>query len=643
MEKKLGLCPNCKEGIIVNITKKAGLCPKCSEPYVVSDALEQEIPSSIKLGTCPNCNEGIIVNITKKAGLCPKCSEPYVVSDAIIEEKEVLNKEENLDDDFLGDLNFISQGLDVLTELEEEKEEEYRRKLSLAKSLLFREKYNEALKIYEGLIEENPNDLNGYMGIIRVHTKNYSIYEDEKINETINTLKFISIKEEVAKIDKEYFGYIGKRKKYFYDKKLRLEKEKEEELRKKREEERVRQEQLAIQRAYEEKKRQEQEEERKRIEKENYIKEKMKPFEYIVNADGSFTIIKCIDKEIMVIDNIENVKYIKEGAFNDLQYLEKVVLPEGMETIEKNLFENCRKLKTVYLPSTLTHIHQDAFIKCYVINKVNFNGDLSSWCKIRFDNYFSNPAAIAKELFIQGEKLVDLVIPSIIKEIGRFTFQSNNGLESVVISDTVTLICEDSFKFCNNIKKITIPFVGFSLISFNKYFGMIFGAEDDFDGHLDFVPKSLKEIVIKNKDNEIKIAEFSFHYCIHVEKIEINAKVKKIESQAFGSCSKLKNIVLPDSIEEICSDAFKNCGLLEEIVLPKSLRKIDDKAFRECSNLKTITLLNPKTQLIGSYSELPVETIYLPKVSNVNEYETICNLLKQKFNPEVKIIQKENL
>ena len=202
MEKRLGLCPNCKKGIIVNVTKKAGLCPNCNEPYVVSDALDQEIPLSIKLGICPNCNENIIVNVEKKAGLCPKCNEPYVVSDAIIEEKEVINKKENLKDDLLLDLNFISQSLEELEELEEEKEEEYKRKLSFAKSLLFREKYDEALKIYEGLIEENPNDLNGYIGIIRVHTKNYSIYENEKINETISTLKFISTKEEVAKIDK---------------------------------------------------------------------------------------------------------------------------------------------------------------------------------------------------------------------------------------------------------------------------------------------------------------------------------------------------------------------------------------------------------------------------------------------------------
>ena len=62
---------------------------------------------------------------------------------------------------------------------------EYENKLALAKSYVLREKYAEAEKAYEELIEKNPQDIAGYIGLICTATGNYTKYEGWEIDKAI--------------------------------------------------------------------------------------------------------------------------------------------------------------------------------------------------------------------------------------------------------------------------------------------------------------------------------------------------------------------------------------------------------------------------------------------------------------------------
>ena len=71
--------------------------------------------------------------------------------------------------------------------------------------------------------------MHGYMGIIRVYSKNYTEYEDEKIKDAINVAKLISREENLEIFDQDYANYEENRKKFFIQKEeeLRLTKERE--------------------------------------------------------------------------------------------------------------------------------------------------------------------------------------------------------------------------------------------------------------------------------------------------------------------------------------------------------------------------------------------------------------------------------
>ena len=252
MANKLGVCPNCKKEIIVNDSKKAGVCPSCNEAYVKDDALSMDVPKNKKLGVCPNCKKEIIVNVDKKAGVCPSCNEPYVVSDAI-----PIEKEESVEMD---DLSFIAKGLNFQIEESEKKEKDYQRKLDRARSFAIRERFSDALKIYEALIDEDPGDMNGYMGIIRVVSKNYTEFEGESIDDAINVAKKISRTDDIELFDPDYEQYVNARSNYIFEKNLKIKRQKEEEERRRKEEERKGQEELARKKAEEERIKREKEE-----------------------------------------------------------------------------------------------------------------------------------------------------------------------------------------------------------------------------------------------------------------------------------------------------------------------------------------------------------------------------------------------
>ena len=267
MAKKLGLCPNCNKEIIVNDEKKADLCPNCKEAYVVSEAITSNVSSNKKLGLCPNCNKEIIVNVEKKADLCPNCKEAYVVSEAVTIEEPSVNKGLNMEDDF----SFIAKGLNLQIEENEQKEKEYQRKLDRARSFAIRERYNDALKIYEDLIDEDPGDMNGYMGIIRVVSKNYTVYEGEAIDDAINVAKKISRTDEIDVYDPDYEDYSVSRMMYLLEKENKIRRQKEEEEKRRQEEIRKKkeQEEHARRKALEEQKKKEEEARLKALEEKN--------------------------------------------------------------------------------------------------------------------------------------------------------------------------------------------------------------------------------------------------------------------------------------------------------------------------------------------------------------------------------------
>ncbi len=119
-------------------------------------------------------------------------------------------------------------------------------------------------------------------------------------------------------------------------------------------------------------------------------------------------------------------------------------------------FYMCKGMTSITIPNTVTSMGKSAFHGCNGLKRVNIS-DCESWCKINFSGFTSNPLNFSQRLYIDGEEVVDLVIPGSVTSIPAYAFIGCANLASVTIGKGVTSIGEGAFLYCNSLKSVTIP------------------------------------------------------------------------------------------------------------------------------------------------------------------------------------------
>ena len=99
-----------------------------------------------------------------------------------------------------------------------------------------------------------------------------------------------------------------------------------------------------------------------------------------------------------------NANYIAEADTS----IEKIDLPEGMETLGTGSFSTEKKLTEITFPSSLTKIEDYAISYCDAFSKV----DLSN----------TNVTSIGKYAFEECNSVKEIYLPDTIQEIGQFAF-----------------------------------------------------------------------------------------------------------------------------------------------------------------------------------------------------------------------------
>ncbi len=95
--------------------------------------------------------------------------------------------------------------------MKEEEKAAYQKKLTLARVACIRGNYQQAQAIYDELVSDNAEDINAYIGFVRIASLNYSIIESGEIEEAIRVAKQVTGENDLSKYDKDFAGYVAKR------------------------------------------------------------------------------------------------------------------------------------------------------------------------------------------------------------------------------------------------------------------------------------------------------------------------------------------------------------------------------------------------------------------------------------------------
>ena len=144
---------------------------------------------------------------------------------------------------------------------------------------------------------------------------------------------------------------------------------------------------------------------------------------------------------------------IPDNAFYGCTNLVWVTLAEGVRSIGKSAFYGCAKLQTINIPSSLTNSGESAFYNCTKLSNVSA-ADLTSWFGIKFGNGDANPVRYAQVLRVNGEPVVDLVVPGNVTRIKNHAFYYDYGLRSITMHDGVIDVEKSAFCNCGGVTNV---------------------------------------------------------------------------------------------------------------------------------------------------------------------------------------------
>ena len=192
--------------------------------------------------------------------------------------------------------------------------------------------------------------------------------------------------------------------------------------------------------------------------------------------------------------------------------------------IGSNAFKQVKSFKSVSIPASVTTIGEYAFAFC-------------------------------------GVTSVTFAASSQLTTLGKYAFFASY-LQSIILPDGVTTICEAAFDGCDKITSISIP----------DSVTTIENRALDFESDAFTVYDNVK--YLGNDTNPylvlVRASDTSITTC------DIHTGAKIISVFAFIDCTSLKSVTIPDSVTTIGKSAFYNCSSLESLIIGSGVTTIGD-------------------------------------------------------------------
>ena len=356
------------------------------------------------------------------------------------------------------------------------------------------------------------------------------------------------------------------------------------------------------------------------------------------------------------------VTKIGSYAFEGCSGLTSIEIPNSVTSIGSYAFSGCAALTSIEIPNSVSSIGNYAFSGCAALNEVRIN-DITSWFGISFKSSGSNPLFYAKNLYLNDEKVTNLVIPENVTEIKNYTLYNCISLTNIKIHNSVTDVGESAFSGCSGLTSIEIPnsvasigdyaFYGCTgLKTVVNFSNLTFGKGSSNNGYIAYyadkvynVPNGSMEgdcvfgvingvntlVGYCGGDSEIDLpADYKGeNYVIGSEAFENNETltsvtvsngVTSIGKNAFYGCASLNDLKIGNRTVSIDEYAFYGCSSLENLMIGDGVKSIEEYAFYNCTNLKEI-VFGKRVNYIGDYAfatSNKIETIYALPTRAIN-------------------------
>lgn len=159
---------------------------------------------------------------------------------------------------------------------------------------------------------------------------------------------------------------------------------------------------------------------------------------YVFGAETLEYSAKYVPSSLRTVAINGPCKTIGAKAFAECKYITKVILCEGVWSIDARAFYLCRSLSEIVIPDTLESIGDDAFFGCDNLESVTFGRKTSS---------------IGMQAFMGCKSLREINMPNRVTEIKASTFYGCKALEKIDLAN-VKKIGKDAFRGCDSLAPV---------------------------------------------------------------------------------------------------------------------------------------------------------------------------------------------
>ena len=301
----------------------------------------------------------------------------------------------------------------------------------------------------------------------------------------------------------------------------------------------------------------------------------------------------------------DQVTVIGESAFSNCSVLAEMPgWPSQLREIGKYAFSSCKLLKNLDLSGTqLVTLGDGAFGSAYAVEKLalpdtletigtwvfrDLNKDYEQYgCKApitelylgsrvwEMDTYSLKDMPHLVNIFVDAANpyLVSVGGVLLVKGTGDLlTWPMQNKTEEFRFPDTITQL--PMFMLQNNqyLKKVTIP-GSVTLVNYGAFQNCV-----------------LEEVIFEDANSTILIDSNAFENCANLKSVRLPEGLVGIGNSAFENCASLESITMPDSVYSLGNYTFMNCASLKECKLSKKLSYLSSAMFLGCSSLEELNL-----------------------------------------------------
>ncbi len=311
-----------------------------------------------------------------------------------------------------------------------------------------------------------------------------------------------------------------------------------------------------------------------------------KDYDYLLTDKGAYITKYKGNADRIVLDEIEgsDIFAIGNGVFRDSSIT--YFASNTVKKIFDSAFENASLLENSITPC-VTYIGKNAYKDCSKLNEAIFSYNLS---------YLGAHA-------YERTNITKLSVPSGIREIPEFLCNQCQRLETVEMTENVTVIGRNAFNECHDLTSLTGTA---NIVKVDE--AAFYEAEKlETDSNL---PK------LEYAGN------IAFAYCKKINFGKLNENIKYIGDSAFQYCYKLTEVKIPSSIKEVPFCAFQGAHI-EKLTIEEGVERIGEYAFMSTSF--TDLILPKSLKHIGTYA------FYSPRIRSVAGGENVTEIGSNAF------------